>query len=69
MIAYLATLNVEVHDAVTLRGTRWARLELPNGQIARTAWKEEALEMRGKKPRRSRMVKASICAPPLHQVY
>ncbi|KAL1937343.1 hypothetical protein VTO73DRAFT_13804 [Trametes versicolor] len=60
LVAYLAARAVHVDDAATLRGTRWARLELPNGQIARTAWKEEALEMRGKKPRRSRMVKASL---------
>ena len=36
---------------------RWARLRLPNGQIARCAWKESALEARGRKPRRAHMVK------------
>ncbi|TBU61730.1 hypothetical protein BD310DRAFT_812862 [Dichomitus squalens] len=36
---------------------RWARLRLPNGQVARCAWKEAALEARGRKPRRARMVK------------
>ena len=36
---------------------RWARLRLPNGQIARCAWKESALEARGREPRRARMVK------------
>ncbi|RDX43646.1 hypothetical protein OH76DRAFT_1360979 [Lentinus brumalis] len=36
---------------------RWARLAIPNGQVARSAWKEVARELRGKQPRRSRMVK------------
>ncbi|CDO70170.1 hypothetical protein BN946_scf185009.g21 [Trametes cinnabarina] len=36
---------------------KWARVRLPNGQIARTAWKECAGEARGNKVRRSRMVK------------
>ncbi|KAI0714308.1 hypothetical protein C8T65DRAFT_573459 [Cerioporus squamosus] len=35
---------------------RWARLALPNGQVARSAWKEVAREARGKQPRRSRML-------------
>lgn len=41
---------------------RWARLRLPHGQIARTAWKECHLEMRGRQPRRARMVKVSQLA-------
>lgn len=36
---------------------RWARLAIPTGQVARSAWKEVAREARGKQPRRSRMVK------------
>lgn len=36
---------------------RWARLAIPSQQVARSAWKEEAKERRGKQPRRSRMVK------------
>ncbi|KAI9056600.1 hypothetical protein FKP32DRAFT_1585561 [Trametes sanguinea] len=36
---------------------RWARLRLPNGQIARTAWKECVLESRGRAVRRARMIK------------
>ncbi|KAH9847962.1 hypothetical protein C2E23DRAFT_691847, partial [Lenzites betulinus] len=36
---------------------KWARLRLPNGQIARTAWKECERENRGKDVRRARMVK------------
>lgn len=39
---------------------RWARLAIPTGQVARSAWKEVDREARGKQPRRSRMVKASI---------
>ncbi len=37
--------------------SRWARLRLPTGQNARTAWKEKALEQRFKSPRRARMAK------------
>lgn len=36
---------------------KWARVRLPNGQIARTAWKECTGEARGNNVRRSRMVK------------
>ncbi|CDO77865.1 hypothetical protein BN946_scf184612.g2 [Trametes cinnabarina] len=36
---------------------KWARVRLPNGQIACTAWKECAGEKRGNAVRRSRMVK------------
>ncbi|TBU41207.1 hypothetical protein BD309DRAFT_868737 [Dichomitus squalens] len=39
---------------------RWARLRLPNGQVARCGWKEIALEARGRKPRRARMVKVCL---------
>ncbi|EIW55808.1 uncharacterized protein TRAVEDRAFT_129723 [Trametes versicolor FP-101664 SS1] len=35
---------------------RWARLRLPNGQIARSAWLEVAREERGLFPRRARML-------------
>lgn len=59
LVQYLGDRNIAVDGAVALRGVRWARLQLPNGQIARTAWKEEALEMHGKSPWRSRMVKVS----------
>ncbi|TBU29207.1 hypothetical protein BD311DRAFT_620999, partial [Dichomitus squalens] len=54
------------NEGVTLRDPdwsapvrRWARLRLPNGQVARCAWKECALEARRRKPRRARMVKVS----------
>ncbi|KAI9066946.1 hypothetical protein FKP32DRAFT_1564687 [Trametes sanguinea] len=36
---------------------RWARLLLPTGQIARSAWKECQLEARGRKLRRAQMIK------------
>ncbi|KAI0364295.1 hypothetical protein BV20DRAFT_956494 [Pilatotrama ljubarskyi] len=39
---------------------KWARVRLPNGQIARTAWKECAGEKRGNAVRRSRMVKVRL---------
>ncbi|KAI0682956.1 hypothetical protein C8T65DRAFT_595700 [Cerioporus squamosus] len=35
---------------------RWARLAIPTGQVARSAWKEVDREARGKQPRRSRML-------------
>ncbi|TFK82762.1 hypothetical protein K466DRAFT_499728 [Polyporus arcularius HHB13444] len=35
---------------------RWARLAIPSGQVARSAWKEVDREARGKQPRRSRML-------------
>ncbi|PIL24852.1 hypothetical protein GSI_12738 [Ganoderma sinense ZZ0214-1] len=35
---------------------RWARLRLPNGQIARCVWKECPLEARGRQLRRARML-------------
>ncbi|RDX46887.1 hypothetical protein OH76DRAFT_1355134 [Lentinus brumalis] len=41
------------------RVRRWARLALPSGQVARSAWKEVAREARGKQPRRSRMLKGN----------
>ncbi|KAG1827777.1 hypothetical protein EV424DRAFT_1319245, partial [Suillus variegatus] len=36
---------------------RWARLRLPNGQVARSAWKENAMS---KQPRMARNVKLLI---------
>ncbi|TFK86309.1 hypothetical protein K466DRAFT_493052 [Polyporus arcularius HHB13444] len=36
---------------------RWARLALPNGQVACSAWKEIPRELRGKHPRHSRMLR------------
>ncbi|KAI0827285.1 hypothetical protein BC628DRAFT_1318376 [Trametes gibbosa] len=35
---------------------RWARLEVPTGQIARSAWKECDWEAHGRRPRRGRML-------------
>lgn len=54
--SFLQTHGLEIY-ADRVQVTRWARLMLPNGQIARTAWKEEIQELRGKFPRRARMVK------------
>ncbi|KAI0355296.1 hypothetical protein OH77DRAFT_1540048 [Trametes cingulata] len=39
---------------------KWARVRLPNGQIARTAWKECQGERRGNAVRRSRMIKVCL---------
>ncbi|EJF61662.1 hypothetical protein DICSQDRAFT_60239 [Dichomitus squalens LYAD-421 SS1] len=39
------------------RVAKWGRLRLPNGQVARTAWKEMKGERRGRPVHRSRMVK------------
>ncbi|KAH9846588.1 hypothetical protein C2E23DRAFT_948968 [Lenzites betulinus] len=55
--AYLQTTHGINIYAGKIQVTRWARLQLPNGQIARTAWKEHVQEIRGKSPRRARMVK------------
>ncbi|KAH9913479.1 uncharacterized protein BXZ73DRAFT_55508 [Epithele typhae] len=41
---------------------RWARLCLPNHQIARTLWKEGPLEAGGYRPRRARMLNSSTYA-------
>ncbi|KAK7024202.1 hypothetical protein VNI00_016510 [Paramarasmius palmivorus] len=38
---YLQRQGVEVEENYTLKVTRWARVGLPNGQIARSRWKEE----------------------------
>ena len=46
----------EGRDPGNLRVTRWARLRLPNGQIARSAWKESRMA----EPRISRMVKLEV---------
>ncbi|CDO76200.1 hypothetical protein BN946_scf185037.g23 [Trametes cinnabarina] len=53
---YLQTRGLDVPQE-SLAVQRWAHLRLPNGQIARTARKEEVSEMQGKSVRRSRMVK------------
>ncbi len=56
--AYVEAHGVHLNDprwAPVVR--RWARLLLPNGQIARTAWKEREIEGKGRDLRRSRMVK------------
>jgi hypothetical protein len=42
---------------------RWARLRLPNMQVARCAWKELARMSSAERVRRSRNVKVSKCFP------
>ncbi|KAL1950134.1 hypothetical protein VTO73DRAFT_5257 [Trametes versicolor] len=56
ILAYLVLVGAPQPGWIPLV-RRWARLRLPHGQIARTAWKECHLEMRGRQPRRSCMVK------------
>ncbi|KAH7905683.1 hypothetical protein BJ138DRAFT_989908, partial [Hygrophoropsis aurantiaca] len=44
--SYLGLLTPDIHvDRVPRKVHRWARLRLPNGQIARSLWKEQ--DMRG----------------------
>ncbi|KAI9057969.1 hypothetical protein FKP32DRAFT_1660001 [Trametes sanguinea] len=57
IIAYLRNLRHPAADGWVPIVQRWARLLLPNGQIARSAWKECEREAHGKQPRCSRMVK------------
>ncbi|CDO72198.1 hypothetical protein BN946_scf184970.g50 [Trametes cinnabarina] len=54
---YLHKLGQQVASSWNPSVQRWARLRLPNGQIAWTAWKECALESRGRAVRRARMIK------------
>ncbi len=59
--AYVTGNGIQLKDprwAPVVR--RWGRLLLPNGQIARTAWKEREIEEKGRDLRRSRMVKVRI---------
>lgn len=56
---------LHAHDIVIEPGykpavQRWARLRLPNGQIARSLWKEGITESRGRECRRARMVKVRM---------
>jgi hypothetical protein len=48
----------EERDPGNLQVSRWARLRLPNGQIAWSAWKESRMT----EPRISRMVKLEVCS-------
>ncbi|TBU22478.1 hypothetical protein BD311DRAFT_742970 [Dichomitus squalens] len=54
--AYLTKKAVRVPEAWRPRLTKWGQLRLPNGQVARTAWKECEGERRGHPVHRSRMV-------------
>ncbi|OJT06314.1 hypothetical protein TRAPUB_2832 [Trametes pubescens] len=53
---FLASVDNPVPDTWIPEVFRWARLELPQGQIARTAWKECNWEAHGRQPRRGRML-------------
>ncbi|KAI0736013.1 hypothetical protein C8Q76DRAFT_590502, partial [Earliella scabrosa] len=62
LIAFLRACNVVVPASWVPVVWKWARLQLPTGQIARTAWRELKGEERGKPVRRSRMIKVSVAA-------
>ncbi|KAG1843970.1 hypothetical protein F4604DRAFT_1937843 [Suillus subluteus] len=55
ILHYLSTCGIDVTAAPSV--TRWACLRLPNGQVARSAWKENAMSWQ---PRIARNVKLSI---------
>ncbi|TBU31544.1 hypothetical protein BD311DRAFT_737524 [Dichomitus squalens] len=55
--AFLAAQVVQVPEGWTPRLIKWGRLRLPNGETARTAWKECEGERRGRPVHRARMVK------------
>lgn len=54
---WLRSVNMEMPHTWKPHFHRWGRLRLPNGQIARSAWKENRMEENGQTPRRARMVK------------
>jgi hypothetical protein len=59
---YLHNLRFPARDPASLKVTRWARLRLPNGQHARSLWKEQLKPPH--KIRTSRNVKVSFgCVP------
>jgi hypothetical protein len=55
ILRYLSTNGIDIVSAPSV--TRWARLRLPNGQVARSAWKENAMS---RHPRIARNVKVSF---------
>jgi hypothetical protein len=55
--AYMATHGIDLNGMTSIRLTRWAWLQLPNGQIARSAWNEETRPI--DETRRSCCVKVS----------
>ncbi|TBU58259.1 hypothetical protein BD310DRAFT_977430 [Dichomitus squalens] len=55
--AFLTDRAIQVSSEWRPRVTKWGRLRLPNGQVARTAWKECAGERRGRPVHRARMVR------------
>ncbi|KAG1823285.1 hypothetical protein EV424DRAFT_1321265 [Suillus variegatus] len=57
MVSYLNTQGLDIVPTQCPRVTRWARLRLPNGQIARSSWKENNMT---RMPRMARNVKLSL---------
>ncbi|KAH7903077.1 hypothetical protein BJ138DRAFT_1138795 [Hygrophoropsis aurantiaca] len=56
-LAYIQTQGIIIPAEMCPKITRWARLRLPNGQIARSAWKEQSMT---RQPRMSRNVKMRL---------
>ncbi|KAH7904377.1 hypothetical protein BJ138DRAFT_1073501, partial [Hygrophoropsis aurantiaca] len=56
-ISYISTHGIHILATECPKITRWARIRLPNGQVARSAWKEDNMT---KKPRRARNVKIHL---------
>jgi hypothetical protein len=52
---HFTTLGIVLPESQTLKLSRWARLNLPNGQIARSLWKEK--EKSSDKLRQARNIK------------
>jgi hypothetical protein len=57
---YLRNLIFPARDPASLKVTRWARLRLPNGQHARSLWKEQLKPPLAHKTRTARNVKVSL---------
>ncbi|KAG1834730.1 hypothetical protein EV424DRAFT_1309649 [Suillus variegatus] len=57
MVSYLNTQGLDIVPTQCPRITRWARLQLPNRQIARSSWKENNMTCM---PRMARNVKLSL---------
>lgn len=57
LISYLHTHDININSDQCPRIIRWARLRIPNGQVARSSWKENTMT---RMPRMARNVKLHI---------
>ncbi|EJF56245.1 hypothetical protein DICSQDRAFT_71883 [Dichomitus squalens LYAD-421 SS1] len=69
LITFLRAHDITFSGLWTPRLVFWGRLRLPNGQVARTAWKECAGEKRGRPVYRSRMVRVRTPAITMNNRY